>query len=110
MKKVNERAETEQEIVVLQSSDDAIPKEEWHYYSISQKRKKNGQVSDSIFFNFIEETRVNICIWHNRMAECSKNNIQCLTRTFHPDILKPFTGVDKVHYPPLHKIEDSRFC
>lgn len=103
MKVVNEKAETEHGIVVLLSSEDAIPKEKEHYYSISvckssQKKKKKAQVSDSVFFNFFEETGVNIWIWHSQAAECSKNNIQCLTRTFHPDILKPFTGVDKVHY------------
>lgn len=34
---------------------------------------------------------------------------QCLTRTFHPDILKPFTGVDKVNYPHFtrQKNQDS---
>lgn len=73
------------------------------------KKKKKAQVSDSVFSNFIEEPTVNICIWHNQTAECSKNNIQCLTRTFHPDILKPFSGMDKVHYPRFtrQKIQDS---
>lgn len=78
MKKVNDKAETEQEIVAPLSSEDAIPKEKEHYYSISvgkssQKKKKKAQVSDSVFFNFIEETGVNVCIWHSQMAECSKN-------------------------------------
>lgn len=77
MKKVNEKAENEQRIVVILCSEDAIPKEKMAPLLpiCVQKFSEKTQVSDSVFFSFIEEIGVNICIWHSQMAEWSKNNI-----------------------------------